>query len=197
MPMAEQSRWPRLVGGHPALDLVNTDVVSEHDRSADVMRSAREFLDWCAFAGLETPAPAAGDATAPLAEAAALRAALRSLFESVAKGEEMDADALRIVRETCADAVAHAEARFVDSRLSWTWPPTAARAQLWSVAFAAVELLRSGPAGRIKLCPGCGFVFLDTSRSGSRRWCSMDDCGNDEKGRRYVAKRAAARGARP
>jgi predicted RNA-binding Zn ribbon-like protein len=38
-------------------------------------------------------------------------------------------------------------------------------------------------------------LFLDRSKNGSRRWCSMDDCGTDLKKRRYVATRAARRAA--
>ena len=50
------------------------------------------------------------------------------------------------------------------------------------------ELLTSGRLDRIRECPGldgCGWLFYDTSRNGSRRWCSMEGCGNRAKGRRH------------
>lgn len=50
----------------------------------------------------------------------------------------------------------------------------------------AVELLhRKGP--RIRSCahPTCVLWFLDTTRSGTRRWCSMATCGNRSKARRF------------
>ena len=63
----------RLVGGDAALDFVNTDVVSQHDRATDVLRSGREFLDWCAFAGLD--APRSSFALSPSAQIALVAAA--------------------------------------------------------------------------------------------------------------------------
>jgi predicted RNA-binding Zn ribbon-like protein len=62
------------------------------------------------------------------------------------------------------------------------------------IAVAAVDLLRSGPLDRISVCDACPWLFLDTSRNHSRRWCSMEDCGARAKMRRYRAK--GARGPR-
>jgi hypothetical protein len=44
---------------------------------------------------------------------------------------------------------------------------------------------------RLKACvgPGCGLVFVDRSRNGSRRWCQMSDCGNRAKGARLRARK--------
>ena len=64
------------------------------------------------------------------------------------------------------------------------------------MAYAAWELLTSGPLGRVKRCQACPWLYLDQSKNGSRRWCSMDDCGKAVKMSRYVAKRAAARAPR-
>jgi predicted RNA-binding Zn ribbon-like protein len=59
------------------------------------------------------------------------------------------------------------------------------------VVLAASELLTSDEMARVKRCPGCGWLFLDTSRNGMRRWCSMEDCGSEAKSKRqYERKRA-------
>jgi len=55
---------------------------------------------------------------------------------------------------------------------------------------AAVDLLRTGPLDRLKVCAACPWLFLDTSRNRSRRWCSMSDCGARLKMRRYRARAA-------
>ena len=60
---------------------------------------------------------------------------------------------------------------------------------LWPIAVAAVDLLRSDRLARLKLCGNCSWLFLDRSRNGSRRWCSMDECGVHTKMRRYRARR--------
>jgi len=46
---------------------------------------------------------------------------------------------------------------------------------------------------RLKLCEGhdCAWLFLDTSKNGRRRWCSMATCGNSAKARRHYQKRRA------
>jgi predicted RNA-binding Zn ribbon-like protein len=56
----------------------------------------------------------------------------------------------------------------------------------------AVRLLESPRVSRVKICrPSCGWIFLDTTRNGSRRWCSTTDCGLREKIRRQAERRAA------
>jgi predicted RNA-binding Zn ribbon-like protein len=54
----------------------------------------------------------------------------------------------------------------------------------------AETLLTSSLASRIHICAseGCGWAFLDTSKNGTRRWCSMKLCGNREKASRFKAK---------
>lgn len=45
----------------------------------------------------------------------------------------------------------------------------------------AAVLLSSDKTGRIKECPSCGWLFLDSSKNGKRRWCSMKSCGSSIK----------------
>ncbi|MQY07228.1 CGNR zinc finger domain-containing protein [Actinomadura macrotermitis] len=60
----------------------------------------------------------------------------------------------------------------------------------WTVARAFADLVASAPPGRIRHCdgPGCVLWFLDTSRNGRRRWCSMAACGNRAKARAYYSR---------
>jgi len=48
---------------------------------------------------------------------------------------------------------------------------------------SAIELLHADPGSRLKQCPGehCGWFFIDTTKRGNRRWCSMSDCGQEAK----------------
>jgi predicted RNA-binding Zn ribbon-like protein len=65
------------------------------------------------------------------------------------------------------------------------------------LAFLAVELLRTVDLAQVRVCPpaegGCGWLFLDRSRNGSRRWCSMEDCGAQAKARRLNDRRRSQR----
>lgn len=58
---------------------------------------------------------------------------------------------------------------------------------------AAMDLLLTVDYGRLRRCPpddgGCGWIVLDQSRNGSRRWCQMADCGSAAKSRRLTERR--------
>lgn len=188
-------RWPRSVGGHVALDFANTEVYAGDEGADDVLRSAAEGLAWFQHAGLEPGAAALTRAQERgfLAAASSLRGAIRSIADAVAGGRDADESAMHALQAAWADAVRRAVPTLDGGRLSWAWEPAAPDAVLDALTGAAVELFASGPIERIKVCPGCGFLFLDATRNGSRRWCSMDDCGTEEKVRRYVEKRRASR----
>jgi predicted RNA-binding Zn ribbon-like protein len=59
------------------------------------------------------------------------------------------------------------------------------------VARSAADWLVSADVDRVRLCAddrGCGYLFVDTSRNRSRRWCSMESCGNRAKARRHYER---------
>jgi predicted RNA-binding Zn ribbon-like protein len=66
---------------------------------------------------------------------------------------------------------------------------------LSTIARNAVALFGPETPGRLRECSAadCGFVYLDTSRSGNRRWCSMQRCGNRAKVRAHRERSAMAR----
>jgi predicted RNA-binding Zn ribbon-like protein len=62
---------------------------------------------------------------------------------------------------------------------------------LWPVTLSAAELLTSEDIHRLGQCAddrGCGWLFLDTSKNHSRRWCDINDCGNRAKQRRHYER---------
>ncbi len=59
------------------------------------------------------------------------------------------------------------------------------------VALSAAELLVSAERERVGQCAderGCGWLFLDTSKNHSRRWCDSKDCGNRDRQHRYYER---------
>ncbi len=155
------------VGGHLALDFANTI-----EPSREHLATPQDLTEWAARHGV------AGTGT--LERARALRRAIYDVFRPIADGGEPDAPVLATLQAFYADAVA--AARLTPD--GFAWPDDA----LAPVAVAAVDLLRSGSLDRLKVCAACPWLFLDTSRNHSRRWCSMDDCGARAKMRRYRAK---------
>jgi predicted RNA-binding Zn ribbon-like protein len=80
------------------------------------------------------------------------------------------------------------------------WAPVDGTEQvLATIARDAIDLMSSPMRTRIRECarPDCTIVFLDASRPGSRRWCSMEACGNQLKSASLRAKRRAARTSKP
>jgi predicted RNA-binding Zn ribbon-like protein len=64
------------------------------------------------------------------------------------------------------------------------------------IARMGVELLGGDPAPRIRKCDGeyCAILFVDASRKGDRRWCSMSACGNKAKAADFRRRSAEGRG---
>ena len=65
---------------------------------------------------------------------------------------------------------------------------------LWPVAIDAWDLLTEPELSLVRQCPldagGCGWLFLDVSRAGNRRWCDMRTCGNRAKARAHYSRTA-------
>lgn len=167
----------RFRGGHAALDLAATLAGRLRETPRDLLARPEDVVRWLRAAGFEC---AAGDADDPLLEAARrLREAVHAMAMARIAGEALPADARAALNEI---AQRPAAAPAIDSgglaRLSGS-----ADALLASVAREAVLLLGGELADRVRRCEGdgCAILFLDTSRSGDRRWCSMAACGNRHK----------------
>jgi predicted RNA-binding Zn ribbon-like protein len=74
-------------------------------------------------------------------------------------------------------------------------PEDAMAAPLWPILWSAAELLTSDEREQVRECAGsaCTWLFLDRSRNRSRRWCSMQTCGNRAKARRHYGRRGRSR----
>ena len=163
-----------LVGNVVCLDFANT-VNVRPDPDRDALDTAAALAAWAATAGLSLTGPGS---SAELAEARRLREAVYGAFSAVAAGGEPGASDVAAVMTVYAGALAAAHlARDGDSRFSLRWPePYTIRELRWMVGASAVQLLLHGPLERVGECPSCGWLFLDTSRGGRRRWCSMTMC---------------------
>jgi predicted RNA-binding Zn ribbon-like protein len=193
----------RIIGGDVALDFVNTE---DGDPPLECLRGYGDLVAWGVLVGLLSVEEGEllmgeadlrpGDAEAAYRDALTLRGALYRVFRAVAEDEAPASRDLEILREHEREALSRGKLVQEDRGFRWEWRDERDLARiLWPVAHAAAGLLTSGTLDRLKLCAGCYWVFLDTSRNHSRRWCTMEVCGTDEKKRRYVAKRASRREA--
>ena len=122
------------------------------------------------------------------------RAALDTVLRSLIDEDQPPPSALAILRTNETDALAAARLVPIDGRFDWIWGSEAGTGRpLWPVVHDAIELMTTGPLGRVKACDRCQYLFIDRSKNRSRRWCSMAACGTAEKMLRYTARRAAKR----
>jgi predicted RNA-binding Zn ribbon-like protein len=137
--------------------------------------------------------PAAAEAA--YRRAIALRQTLYAIFSAVAAGRPAPERAVAVFNEELAEILTHARVVAAGGGFGWAWeePRGELDAVLWPIARSAADLLTGGRLDRVRECPGedgCGWHFLDTSRNGSRRWCSMEEgCGSRAKTRRQAARR--------
>jgi predicted RNA-binding Zn ribbon-like protein len=189
---------PRIVGGHVALDLVNTRVPG----GVEFIGSPAELTAWARRVEIIAPGEPAGAGDAALRAVIEIREATYAVLTAALDSGPAAPGALVTLSRQWAAAAGRATlaaggpdgppARLV------VGPDPATRIQD-RLAFAAVDLVRTVGLDRVRVCPldegGCGWLFLDRSRNGSRRWCAMADCGTQAKSRRLTARRRATRAA--
>ncbi|MEU7299079.1 CGNR zinc finger domain-containing protein [Streptomyces sp. NPDC007206] len=173
------SRDPRPLTGEPlALDLLNTrwnrDGVTQ-----DLLADTEGLAVWLASNGLAGDHAAGPEALEHLREArAALTAAVDGSPAEAAPLVDAVLEHGRIRARLTAAGPAE-EPEFADP----SWGPA------WLAARNYLELITRAPE-RIRTCAGGGCIlhFFDTSRNGTRRWCSMAACGNRAKASRHYAR---------
>ncbi len=200
-----------LIGGHPALDFVNSMEGRGSEAPLDYLPDFRALARWCAHVGVISRAQcetllqqadanprAAGQAWR---EAMSLRATLDRIFRALAEGEEPPAAAMRSLDRSLRRALGERELTAdASGALRWSWREGTEplRVPAREILLAAATLMTDGTkVRRIKVCAGgpCDWIFLDASRTGRRRWCRMSVCGNNAKVRRYRDRKRSRRHA--
>jgi predicted RNA-binding Zn ribbon-like protein len=155
----------------------NTVDVEDH---TDRLASSDEFRSWLRDQGLAGAEESIGDGDLDLARE--LRWALRA--EMASHHDDVPDPA---ARESLDRLAADLPVRIVPSTGGLEPVADGSRGALTRVLASTQTLVRAGVWNRLKVCPddGCAWAFFDESRNRSRRWCSMDVCGNRHKVRAY------------
>lgn len=162
------------------------------------------------FASTPSPRDRGGDASPPSSllvgvtsppearilagEAEALRTAIGELLRATAAGES-PSDRTLLALDRVLDAgpsVARVVRTGTRVRLREEVATRTPLARLAPLARAAVRLAADVDPHRLRVCdaPECGRWFVDTSKGGRRRWCSMERCGNRAKAARHRRRRS-------
>jgi len=164
----------RFRGGHPALDLAATLAGRRKPEPRELLADADDLDRWLRSAGLASDA-------AGSSEDVALARRLREAIHGVATARIVGQD-LPEARATL-NRIAAGEAAIPVLDAGGAHLAGGPGAILAALAREAILLLGGERSGRIRRCEGqgCALLFVDTSRTGDRRWCSMAGCGNRAK----------------
>ena len=178
---------PDRIGGNLALDLANTIGWRGTARETDHLANADAILAWVKAVGLVPGNFAISAARRPAFEAdiRGLRDAVMRAGEAIAESKPPPKDALAAIRDIAASSLASASLRGAPIEISFAQEDRI----LGTLAWAALDLLRSDELDRLKRCPSdnCRWLFLDHTKNRSRRWCDMATCGNQAKARKHRA----------
>ena len=191
---------PVSIADRPALDFCNTLAGWDEDEPREYLTSYAHLALWAREAGLidarstenvlalAEKHPRAADQQ--LDRALALRGALHASCTTPSAVESLESVAAE-ARAAASHAVLTTDA---PPGRRWSISETAGLARpVLEIAREAGDLLATTELTQVKACRGsnCGWLFLD--RSGRRRWCSMEVCGNRAKARRHAARTRSAR----
>ena len=193
-----------LIGGHLALDFVNTvDWRGDPARRKELLVSFEDLLAWAKTARLVTAAEVrAMTGAAHRNEARAMRSLRRArrvrevlarVLTAAGGGARPAERDVRLVNAFLAAALRNRRLDIRGTAVVWSWAKRESDgfdSLWWPIVLAGAELLSSEDRTNVRECSGdgCGWLFLDTSRNGRRRWCSMQGCGNRAKARRFYER---------
>jgi predicted RNA-binding Zn ribbon-like protein len=187
------------VGNRPILDFLNTKPVLA-EGPTELLPDTEALERWLVVCGIVSSAKTKSlmrgwrhspEAVAFLKDLIAFRERLR---DAVLRMEAGSAPADEFVHEVNAGLVKHPpvtalrkhKGQFVRETLFEPMRPE----DLWGpILDAAADLLSEPETDRIRRCEACVIHFFDTSKKGSRRWCSMNICGNKLKVAAYQRRK--------
>jgi predicted RNA-binding Zn ribbon-like protein len=198
----EQKAWD-FDSGNLVLDFANTAEFHASDSPDEMLESFPDLLSWSQAAGIlsrdeaedlinwaeENP----GEAAQELSKALALREVIYQVLSASANQESINESDLSTFNDYLSESLLHSRITHGKENFRWSWDPecnSADRIQ-WALVRAAADLITSKDIKRVGECAddrGCGYLFIDTSRNHSRRWCSMEACGNRAKAQRHYQK---------
>jgi predicted RNA-binding Zn ribbon-like protein len=195
-----------LLAGHPALDLVNTlNNRFRADGPTELLPDYEALLRFMEQSGLlggaqvrdlsrrigKAEAERASDSARELREAAA------SVLYAAAEGAAPPPTDLRRLARYFQSARQRQELVWTPSgtgsKFACEWGTSQSEGDLpvWILSLQTSALLTSDAMSRLRACGSetCRWLFLDTSKNHTRRWCDMKVCGNRMKARRFQARR--------
>ncbi len=193
----------QFIGGALCLDFCNTVGGKRGGIPREFLDSYSEFISWARQAGLITDNQVAEllrkanrrgqEAVDVLTRATELREAVYRIFLDRSHGKSPRPADLAILNAELSRLLPRLQITSNSAGCDWMWTDAEALDfPLGPIAHSAADLVTSHSKPQLHQCEGdnCGWLFLDSSKNHSRRWCAMRDCGNRAKVRRHRRKAA-------
>jgi predicted RNA-binding Zn ribbon-like protein len=189
-----------LKSGHPALEFTNTVNNHASQNPGETLFKYEDVLAWAKRVGLvraeqveslkRKAAAQSAEAAQLFAKSLELREALYRMFVAQTKGKPPSRADLVILNSVFRSFASGAQVIHSAGQFEWQWKFNEAGLEslVCVIALSAADLMTSEYYARLKQCAdqeGCGWLFVDTSKNHSRRWCDINDCGNRAKQRSY------------
>ena len=192
-----------MIGGSPALDLVNT--LDWRFRAEpppeELLKDYYDLAQFSAQSGLMSDAVArrlirnvsVSKAAHVVAAVRELREAAAQVLYAVPEGDAPSGASVKSLEGFFREARESQRLMWDGEKLAWELTQSAAPAELplWMLSLKVADLITSDGMHRLRECGNaeCRWLFLDTSKNHTRRWCDMKICGNRMKARRFKAQR--------
>ena len=193
-----------LIAGDPALDLVNTlDWRFRESGTEELLASYDDLLGFAAQSELLSPkqirqiirSTSQREAADALVSCRQLREAAAEILYAMVDRRTPSSAAIKTSERFYKEALSHRHLVCAAPCCQWEFPASESSADLpvWLLSLSVERLLVSDDIERLRDCgnPDCRWLFLDTSKNHTRRWCDMKVCGNRMKARRFKAQHMA------
>src|SRR5215472_1128051 len=185
------------------LDFAGTRYWRGSEQPTETLQSFADVVAWCeAVKSLDHAAAVelkswershAGEAASIFAEVIATREMIYRLFSTTASGGRIARAELEMLNRLLAAAPSRANVVVMGAGKMWRVAPVrpTVASLLAPVLWSAADLLVGARLSKVRLCANekCRWLFLDDSKSGTRRWCSMSSCGNRAKAHRHYMRK--------
>ena len=199
----EHKEWD-FDSGNLALDFANTAEFHASDHPDEMLESYADLVSWATAAGLLSLSEAqdllAKSKKDPKAgskafnEALEFRELIYRMLSAIAADQNPGQADLSTFNRKLAEALINSRISPIEEGYAWSWQNMgdSMNSMIWPIARETADLLTSKEVRRLGECAddrGCGYLFIDTSRNHSRRWCSMEACGNRAKAQRHYQRK--------
>lgn len=189
-----------LKSGHPILEFTNTVHNHASQHPTETLFRYEDLLGWAKSVGIvrseqtqtltRKAASQPEEAAAVLATCLRLRESIYRIFMAKTEGKSPSGKDLGVLNSIVSRLTNGAQVVQQGDKFEWQWnlEKDSLDAPLRLIALSAVDLMTSENYKWVGQCAdedGCGWLFVDTSKNHSRRWCDINDCGNRAKQRRY------------